>query len=521
MVPRATVKTLQPEDLQFLKLKGCFSLPSPEICKALVRSYFLYVHPGFPILDDYHFWKEYMEGGAQRVNLLLLWSMFSVSSSYIDDATLQQVGHKTRREMKQLFVKRAKYLFDLSGEDNKIVLIQSALLMSFWFSDPSDITQSWHWTGIAVGIAQTLGLHRDPDARRTNVAISDTQRSLWRRIWWSCVFRDCWLALGMGRPLRISMGDCDCPMPTMNDISLTPGKHIEDNSVMLDSSTELASRQWINLIELTKVLHQILNLRYRPNIRQPKTDQFEKLREGLEVCLDNNIDTCGESPSLNFSILQLRLHQQAALIALFRLEPKENPPDLDLKDRQKWRSDAAGRVRAAAITTNSVLLTILATDDVVLTSPMSIALVVPAMHSHLLESKSTKPLTKHLGLHKIDLCLKFLSEVEENYPAAAIIRRLFAAARDSDDLGQVFEHKTIHSLFGPQPEISNLPSSVQTRSHTVKKVVEGITGESIGQPYHLASTLNLSDDSQNGRSHDWEYLLLPWYGVFPNEDTIQ
>ena len=54
----------------------------------------------------------------------------------------------------------------MSGENDKLVLVQSALLLSFWFDDAEDIKQSWYWTGIAFGIAQALGLHRQLDSQQ-------------------------------------------------------------------------------------------------------------------------------------------------------------------------------------------------------------------------------------------------------------------------------------------------------------------------------------------------------------------
>ena len=39
--------------------------------------------------------------------------------------------------------------------------------------------------GIAIGLAQTLGLNRDPDRGQYNMRLTDRQRQLWRRIWWS------------------------------------------------------------------------------------------------------------------------------------------------------------------------------------------------------------------------------------------------------------------------------------------------------------------------------------------------
>lgn len=42
--------------------------------------------------------------------------------------------------------------------------------------------------GIAISLSQTLGLNRDPDRGQYNTRLSDRQRQLWRRIWWSEYF---------------------------------------------------------------------------------------------------------------------------------------------------------------------------------------------------------------------------------------------------------------------------------------------------------------------------------------------
>lgn len=72
---------LQPEDFQYLQLKGVFSLPPEAVCDKLVRSYFYHVHSLFPIFDANKFLNSYSEGETRKLNLLLMWSMFCVASS--------------------------------------------------------------------------------------------------------------------------------------------------------------------------------------------------------------------------------------------------------------------------------------------------------------------------------------------------------------------------------------------------------------------------------------------------------
>lgn len=54
-VPAAVEKALAAEDLEYLKLKGCFSLPANS--SDLITAYFEFVHPAFPVIDAATFLK--------------------------------------------------------------------------------------------------------------------------------------------------------------------------------------------------------------------------------------------------------------------------------------------------------------------------------------------------------------------------------------------------------------------------------------------------------------------------------
>lgn len=414
MVPRAAAKVLAAEDLEYLKAKGCFSLPGPEVCTALVESYFNFVHPLFPIIDAQEFLGRFEKFGVQQINLLLLWSMFSVSASYVNDSALGKAGYETRKQFKESIVKRAKLLFDVSAENDKIILIQSSLLLGFWFQDAEDVKQSWYWTGIAISIAQTIGLHRNPDRKggKKNDVIGHSQKRLWRNIWWSCFLRDAWLAFGMGRPVRINTKDCDCPMPTIEDAEETfKGVLVKGNELYAPDVTDF-SNLWLELLKVSEGLHEVLRIQYRGN---SSPSQIEALR--------TNISPQFEGPSLEPSTTRnipltvasrhMSLHRLAAQIALFR-------PDTD--------PTSVARVKDAANAINSILEMCMADETVRFSAPMIIPLVVPAMFSHLMAAKSKEEMKSQLGRHKLDFGLMFLKTLENNYPAAEIVSRLFTAA---------------------------------------------------------------------------------------------
>lgn len=72
---------LLPQDVAYLRFKGVFSVPSDSVCQALFTAYFYHVHPIMPVVDAAAVLTTYRNGGASAVNLLLLWSMFSVAAN--------------------------------------------------------------------------------------------------------------------------------------------------------------------------------------------------------------------------------------------------------------------------------------------------------------------------------------------------------------------------------------------------------------------------------------------------------
>jgi len=64
-----------------------------------------------------------------------------------------------------------------------------------------------------------------------------------------------------------------------------------------------------------------------------------------------------------------------------------------------------------------------------LTEPISRPpLLVPAMHVHLLNSKSSDPLSRQISLNKLDFCMLLLGELQTAYDSAGVFRGVFLEA---------------------------------------------------------------------------------------------
>jgi hypothetical protein len=173
-------------------------------------------------------------------------------------------------------------LYENGNERNKIVLLQSSLLLGFWHSEIDDHTQPWYWTGTAISHCQILGLHRDPGTSTYNPPITDRQQSLWRRLWWSCFFRDRWLALTLGRPLRINLDDSDVHMPLVGDM-LFDNEGLDELTLTghLPSDMQRFGEYWVILIEISRQLGDVLIMNYQATRPRRSFDDIETLERHL------------------------------------------------------------------------------------------------------------------------------------------------------------------------------------------------------------------------------------------------
>lgn len=211
-------------------------------------------------------------------------------------------------------------MYDNGNETDKVVLLQSALLMGFWHSERDSHTQPWYWTGVAISLCQILGLHRDPDSFKFNSSFPAYRRHLWRRLWWTCFFRDRWLSLTLGRPLRINLNDCDTPMPSVTDV-LSDLDEIPSSIVdeyIPDDLSQLAE-YWVILVQLSKLLGDVLTLGYQPYGPSPKRQQVE----GLEADI-LRLQIPARCPKEDnkfavFYLYHLQLHYQLVDIYFFAL----------------------------------------------------------------------------------------------------------------------------------------------------------------------------------------------------------
>ena len=202
-------------------------------------------------------------------------------------------------------------LYDLDRGTDKLILIQSVLLLGFWYTDPQDHTGAWYWIGIAISLSQSIGLHRSPRSTSRTQQPSQARQSLMRRIWWTCLVRDRWVSLAKGRPMRIHSEDCDSPWPVAHDIL----DELESVSILarekfipVDSGN--LAKMWIQLVSISDILGGILRLHYRANGPAPFIRDIDRYAEELQDCLQEDFSSDDMSDILRGQAYQLSLFHQ-------------------------------------------------------------------------------------------------------------------------------------------------------------------------------------------------------------------
>lgn len=233
--------TLDSVELEILKLRGAFLLPSEKLALSLVELYFEHVHPLIPVINRTEFMAKFKDPN-DLPSLMLLQAVLLCGSRVSNNPLL--FDSKGLSNLASLtFFRRAKALYETNYESDPVSIIQTVLLMGSFWEGPEDVTRnSYYWTRVAVGLAQGFGFHRDISSSST---VSASSKKIWRRIWWCLFEKDRNVAIAFGRPSTIDLADSDVPMLTLEDF---------DES---DPETGLVSPYGVNLTHALYFMHLI------------------------------------------------------------------------------------------------------------------------------------------------------------------------------------------------------------------------------------------------------------------------
>jgi hypothetical protein len=323
--------------------------------------------------------------------------------------------------------------------------------MTYWYETPDDQKDTWHWMGVAISLAHTIGLHRNPGAD----AMTPAKKKLWKRIWWSCFMRDRLIALGMRRPTRIKDEDFDVPMLTESDFEI---QTLDENNVVIAPECRLLrdvsmqrelALMCISKAKLCLCISHMLKTQYsvliRDNMKPENTtnstmmlfpnktfdnvDTVDSIDKELKAWVEQLPTTCRyksltqddlSNGRSTVAVQRTILHMvhQTTVSALHRPQFLPSSP-LQVPTTSRQVQDMSRvKVREAAmqITRMSTELHQFKLEKFLPTTGVTV--ILPAMIIHLLEMKNPSQDSRERAMRGFRQCMKVMEKLREIYSAA-------------------------------------------------------------------------------------------------------
>ncbi|KIN03242.1 hypothetical protein OIDMADRAFT_64116, partial [Oidiodendron maius Zn] len=395
-------KRIGEKDLEYLRKEGVFSLPGTRLRNQLLKAYIDYVHGYIPVLglNDFLSIIHSEDTGGKKLSLLLFNAVMFAGSTCIKLKCLQEAGFATRKQARRHFWQKTRLLYDFDYESDQICLIQSLLLMTFWYESSSQSKGARYWLSIAVDLTLTIGLNNNSVLQKMH----PKQQKLCRRIWWSCFTRDKLVALGARQPAFIGQ-DYNVPALILEDFE------IRDLSECMPAISEgcIAAHDphvqkqvavlFIVKVELCVCISNILDARYRNSnmpvhrgsIRQNQTtiitqtfiDGHERYDVELGSWLLNlppaatyhlpmELSDCSETVVVHLSLLHMLYHSTISTL------------------HRPWETHSSrSKVRSAAHSITGILENLHCLGLVCCVPIMSLTFIASALTIHLVDQNSS------------------------------------------------------------------------------------------------------------------------------------
>ncbi|EMD01250.1 hypothetical protein BAUCODRAFT_29699 [Baudoinia panamericana UAMH 10762] len=452
---KAMPTRISPDDLAYLERRGALTIPPTPLRNELLRSYAEFIHPYMPLLNIHEF-VQAIDGknDSQTISLLLFQAVMFAGIASVDMRYLKAAGYDNRRDARREFFQKTRLLYDFDIEVDRISLIQSLLLMTYWYETPDDQKDSHHWMGIAVSLSHTIGLHRNPEK---SASMDVPRQKLWKRIWWSTYMRDRLVALGMRRPTRIKDADFDVPMLRIDDfedniILEGPSCIPADCSLLRDRTKQRQlAVMCIEKAKLCICISHVLSVQYSvlhnnhgvlsdegstrttmmlvakrldPEVNEVQAcdqelqDWKQALAEDAQYVAPTwaEVDVGNADIALNRSLLHMIYY--ATLSALHRPQvlPSTALPPRSTPSEQLEISRKAVRLAAGEIT--NIANGLYHLDLVKYLPSTGITVLLPAIIIHLLDIKAPDEATRRASLQGFCQCMRIMARLRDVYAAA-------------------------------------------------------------------------------------------------------
>ncbi|KAK2811592.1 hypothetical protein FQN50_001934 [Emmonsiellopsis sp. PD_5] len=369
----------------------------PAVSDELVRLFFTQIYPASPIFDRADFCSRYE---ARRVSPLVLQGVYFVALAHSSEAVYRRAGFADRYRAAFTCYRRAKALYDANYEADAISSLQAVYLLSHWWGSPMEQKDTWYWTGVAVGLAQSLGLHQQL------VSMS-----------W-LVIHDISLAVELGRTPHINDAYCSVGMLGENDFD---AKDMDFNAELFGNSSRESWLYLIHLAELSKRSSNCFLAIFGAN--KDDTTVLKSL-DGLsswEASLPAELRSWHSSISLDsgFAAPLIQLSYCTTQI-LLRRNGFDDPERMVIGT---VAFDAAVRIVR-------ILEDLISSDAVSLFPLRTLPAAFAAFSVHVANIRACHPNVSDVSKHRARLCMLVLKKVQDLWPPLLWYYRFFVRILD-------------------------------------------------------------------------------------------
>jgi hypothetical protein len=449
------------EDAEYLEKKGAFVIPEPAVLHDLLSCFAQWIYPWSPVVHLPKLLQSIFQRDieSEKISLLLFQATMFCGVSFANLALLRKSGFQTRKEARKHYFSLCKLLYDFEYEDDRLVLVQALILMTYWHESADHQKDIWHWIGVAVALATSIGLHHDP----SELKITSEQKGLRKRVWCSLLMRDRLVALAMRRRTNIQIQDSTVLSLTIDDFDIGPHSSISQSirtAVPWLSDDDQQKQMATICIEMTKlctIVGRILEVQYSATcIRQPsrsrdyshtsttlvllpRTTQADHLQVyALEAMLatwisDLPFEISDEINDLSESKkpINLQLHRaflallyHTAVNVLYRpsiLSHSSSGARIEMKSANQFRSmPADDQTRASAFQITQIITKLQSVDLLRYLPPTGVTALVHAAMFHLLNVSSKDGRLSNQSKANLALNIEALGNLQEVYVAAEL-----------------------------------------------------------------------------------------------------
>lgn len=255
------------QDCNFLHQEGAFDVPGINARAKVLNSYIQFVHPALPILnlEDFLMVIDKSYNGTRGISFLLFQAVIFAATAFQTSESVALEGFKSRKEARATRFKRTELLYSYGCEEDRITILQSVLLMTYWDGTSSDTRDAWHFVGVAKALLESIQAKPTEFERK----FIRQQPGLWNRISWSCYMRDRLVCIQTRRPFQFNEVDFSMQTLQTSDFEVGPlstkcclGADGSHPAIRDPSMRDVLSQISISLLECCKCITRIVNCQY-------------------------------------------------------------------------------------------------------------------------------------------------------------------------------------------------------------------------------------------------------------------